>query len=157
MKNLRAKKGILVALVLGVTLVSCSDDDKEIQTVASSEHTASEAQNLKNFDRLDFEGWSLPNFGIFDSYHSENIKVIDVDGTETNFSQHHDFAVGFQSQMHSTIYEHPVKLADGEWTAVSGILEIPLSNGTKIRSRMLTLSKWKDGKMVEEQLFYDKQ
>ena len=68
------------------------------------------------------------------------------------------------------IREHPVKVANGEWTAVTGILEgtftrpmnipggrtIP-PTGKSFRINMSTFGHWKNGVMDEEYLYWDNQ
>jgi hypothetical protein len=69
------------------------------------------------------------------------------------------------------IKEHPVKLGQGEWTAVIGIMEgtftapMPIGDGKTIppthkpyKIRMATIGHWnRDGVMDEEYLFWDNQ
>ena len=69
------------------------------------------------------------------------------------------------------IKEHPVKVAQGNWTAVIGIMEgtftqpMPMPDGTSIpptgkayKIRMATFGHWNDqGVMDEEYLFWDNQ
>jgi SnoaL-like polyketide cyclase len=67
------------------------------------------------------------------------------------------------------IKEHPIKIANGEWTAVVGVMEgtftrpMPLPDGTSIpptgkafKLTMTTIGHWNaDGVMTEEYLFWD--
>ena len=67
--------------------------------------------------------------------------------------------------------EHPVKVAQGEWTAVIGIMEgtftrsMPIGDGKSIpptgkafKIRMATFGRWNtQGTMDEEYLFWDNQ
>lgn len=66
------------------------------------------------------------------------------------------------------IESHPIKFASGDWTAglavSKGTFKNPfiLPNGTELKPNgskfvqyMITLAKWKDGKILEEYLFYD--
>lgn len=68
------------------------------------------------------------------------------------------------------IKEHPVRIAEGEWTAVSGYIEgtftepMPIGNGKTIpptgksfRLPMATIGYWKNGVMIEEWLYWDNQ
>jgi hypothetical protein len=68
------------------------------------------------------------------------------------------------------IQEHPVKIANGEWTSVIGVMEgtftkpMPIGEGTTIPPTgkaftliMCTVGHWKGGTMDEEYLFWDNQ
>ena len=68
------------------------------------------------------------------------------------------------------ITSHPVKFGTGEWTSVIGEMEgtfskpMPIGNGKtipptgkKFKLSMCTVGHWKDGKMIEEYLFWDNQ
>ncbi|MGH7693870.1 MAG: ester cyclase, partial [Gemmatimonadaceae bacterium] len=68
------------------------------------------------------------------------------------------------------IKEHPIKIASGSWTAVSGVMEgtfsqpMPLANGKAIAATgkpfklsMVTIGHWTDGVMDEEWLSWDNQ
>ncbi|MEG0820063.1 MAG: ester cyclase, partial [Brevundimonas sp.] len=68
------------------------------------------------------------------------------------------------------IKEHPIKLADGDYTAVQGIMEgtftqpMDLGGGKVIQPTgkafklpMLTVGRWENGVMVEEWLYWDNQ
>jgi hypothetical protein len=49
------------------------------------------------------------------------------------------------AQPESRVWVHPIKIAAGEWTAVTGALPGNLT--------MLTLARWEDGRITEEYLF----
>lgn len=68
------------------------------------------------------------------------------------------------------IEEHPIRIASGEWTAVTGIMEgtfsrpMPVGDGTTIpptgrafKLSMVTIGRWQNGVMAEEWLFWDNQ
>jgi predicted ester cyclase len=68
------------------------------------------------------------------------------------------------------IKEHPVRIASGDWTAVSGVLEGTFSQpmpigpgkaipptGKRFKLGMVTIGHWKDGVMTEEWLTWDNQ
>lgn len=65
---------------------------------------------------------------------------------------------------------HHLGIAQGKWTAVTGILEGTFSEpmigpdgnvieptGKSLRIMMATIGRWQDGVMVEEWLFWDNQ
>ena len=66
------------------------------------------------------------------------------------------------------IQSHPVKFGSGDWTCVIGEMEgtfskpMPVGNGKtipptgkKFKLSMCTVGHWKNGKMIEEYLFWD--
>ena len=66
------------------------------------------------------------------------------------------------------IQQHPIKIAENEWTAVVGVLEQTFTKpmttadgkviqptGKKVKLLMTTVSHWKNGVMDEEYLFWD--
>jgi hypothetical protein len=68
------------------------------------------------------------------------------------------------------IKEHPVKLGQGDWTSVIGVMEgtftkpMPIAEGNSLtptgkayKIQMATIGHWKDGVMDEEYLFWDNQ
>jgi len=68
------------------------------------------------------------------------------------------------------IKEHPIKIASGDWTAVTGVMEgtfpkpMPIGDGKTIaptgksfKLPMATIGHWKNGTMDEEWLFWDNQ
>jgi hypothetical protein len=84
--------------------------------------------------------------------HIEDLKAIFVDAPDTR------------------IQEHPVKLAQSEWSSVIGLMEgtfpqpMPIGDGKTIAPTgepfkliMATVGHWKNGVMDEEYLFRDNQ
>ena len=66
------------------------------------------------------------------------------------------------------IKEHPIRLASGEWTAVTGVMAgkfsqpMPTPDGKAIaptgkafKLTMATIGRWEDSTMAEEWLFWD--
>lgn len=105
--------------------------------------------------------------------HSQNITVHWPDGHATQGIDKHieDLKAMFVWAPDTRIQEHPVKIGQGEWTAVIGIMEgtftqpMPIGEGKTIpptgkayKIRMATISHWtKAGTMGEEYLFWDNQ
>lgn len=130
-------------------------------------------QRLLSFDTLDYEFYSNQQWDKFKHSHAENIKVYYPDGhvTEGLYPNHIDMLTPMFSFAPDTkIKEHPVKFGSGDWTAVIGVMEgtfskpMPIGNGKtipptgkKFKLSMTTIGHWKDGKMVEEYLFWDNQ
>jgi hypothetical protein len=117
------------------------------QTEIVVAQTPEEQANLDRFDRLDFEAWNNRNWTLFEELHSPNVLVVDFTGTTTSgIDQHLQWAMAAVSaQPESRVLAHPIKIAAGDWTAVTGALPGNLT--------MLTLARWEDGRIAEEYLF----
>jgi len=109
--------------------------------------TPEEKANLERFDKLDFEGWNNRNWTLFSDIHGHDVKVVDFNGNVTKgLDQHLKWAKNAVAvQPDSKILSHPIKIAAGNWTAVTGLLHGNIT--------MITLAHWNDGKIVEEYLF----
>ena len=118
-----------------------------IQTERIVANTSEEKANLERFDKLDFEAWNNRNWTLFSAIHAQDVLVSDMTVNVTKgLDQHLQWAknvVAFQPD--SKIISHPIKIAAGNWTAVTGLLP---GNMT-----MLTLAHWDNGKITEEYLF----
>lgn len=128
---------------------------------------------LARFDSLDFEFYSKQDWKNFSISHDENIKVFYPDGTVTTglYPQHIDMLTPmFAFAPDTKIKNHPVRFGSGDWTCVIGEMEgtfskpMPIGNGItipptnkKFKLSMSTIGHWKDGKMIEEYLFWDNQ
>lgn len=144
-------------------------DDNSATAIAQG-HTAEQAQNLETFDDLDFRVYSGQLWDEFPKSHAADIVVHYPDGaTTTGLDDHVEMLkpqFAFAPDTH--IKEHPIKLADGEYTAVQGFLEGTFSEpmnlgngefleptGKSFRLPMLTVGRWENGVMVEEWLYWD--
>lgn len=130
-------------------------------------------ERLRRFDSLDFQFYSTQQWDSLAISHDENIKVYYPDGTVTTglFPDHINMLKPmFVFAPDTKITSHPVKFGTGEWTSVIGEMEgtfskpMPIGNGKsipptgkKFKLRMNTVGHWKDGKMIEEYLFWDNQ
>mgnify|MGYP000845333311 CR=1 FL=1 len=128
---------------------------------------------LVKFDSLDFEMYNKQDWNKFSTNHAENIKVYYPDGTITEglYPQHIDMLKPmFVYAPDTKITGHPVKFGSGDWTCVIGEMEgtfskpMPIGDGKtipptnkKFKLSMATVGHWKDGKMIEEYLFWDNQ
>ena len=105
-----------------------------------------EERNLENFDRLDFEGWNGPDWDTFRELHTDDV-IVEFQGGRTEGLDSH--VAMFQPMLEASpemkVTAHPIKIAQGEWTAVVG--ELP--GGAK----MVTVARWRDGAIAEEYLF----
>jgi hypothetical protein len=111
--------------------------------------------NLDRFDQLDFDAWNNRNWTLFREIHSPDVLVVDFSGKVTRgIDQHVKWANESLSSTPSTIIAHPLKIAAGNWTAVTGnSTRTDLSTGESFNSTMVTVAHWKDGRIIEEYLF----
>ena len=146
--------------------------DAEILQELVAEQQVEQA-NLANFDDLDFRVFSGQKWAEFHKSHAGNIKVHWPDGRTTEGLEVHieDLEAMFLYAPDTRIHEHPIRIAQGEWTAVVGYMEgtfsqpMPIGDGKTIaptgksfRIRMATIGHWtKQGVMDEEYLFWDNQ
>jgi hypothetical protein len=166
--NLRSL-GLAVALLAGAALLSgCTDPEKKAMEATKKMEQA----NLANFDDLDFNVYSGQKWDELSRSHAKDITVHWPDGRTTHGIETHieDLKAMFVFAPDTRIKEHPIKIASGDWTAVSGVMEgtfsqpMPVGNGKTIaptgKSFMLpmaTIGHWKGGVMDEEWLFWDNQ
>lgn len=126
--------------------------------------------NLARFDELDFEAFSKQNWELFNEIHAPDVLVVFPDGRQTKGIEQHDkdIMAMFDYAPDTKVTSHPIKFGSGEWTVSTGVLEgtfsqpMPLADGTSIpptgksfKVTMTTVAKWKDGRIVEEHLFWD--
>jgi predicted ester cyclase len=134
--------------------------------------TDMEKANLQNFDDLDFRVYSGQKWDELQKSHDNDIIVHWPDGRTTRGIHTHieDLKAMFIFAPDTRINEHPIRIASGEWTAVTGVLEgtfskpMPIGEGKTIpptgksfKLPMATIGHWKNGVMVEEWLFWDNQ
>jgi hypothetical protein len=106
-----------------------------------------EASHLDAFDDLDFKGWNGPDWDVFRHRHTDDVIVEMMGKRTTNLDDHVALCEDVIKQNPKLkIEDHPIKLAEGEWTAVMGNLP-----GGR---RMVTVAKWRDGAISEEYVFF---
>ena len=147
--------GILISMViipLGNSFSQSSNQTSDI--VVAAEGPEAKA-NLARFDQLDFEAWNNKNWTLFREIHSPDVLVVDFDGKITKgIEQHVKWANETLSSAPSTVTAHPIKIAVGDWTAVTGnITGTILSTGESFNGTMVTIAHWEDGRIAEEYLF----
>lgn len=175
----------IIALIATIALfTSCANngntadlqakvDSLQIELKNFREEKAITQQRLLTFDTLDYELYSNQQWDKFNHSHADNIKVYYPDGTviEGLYPNHIDMLTPmFVFAPDTKIKEHPVAFGSGDWTAVIGVMEgtfskpMPIGNGKtipptgkKFKLSMSTIGHWKDGKMIEEYLFWDNQ
>lgn len=129
--------------------------------------------NLATFDKLDFDFFSKQDWAGFATTHTKNVKVYWPDGHKTEGLDKHiqDMKYMFSYAPDTRISEHPIKIGQGEWTAVYGVMEgtftkpmttpdgkVIQPTGKKFKIPMATMAHWtKEGPLDEEYLFWDNQ
>jgi len=175
----------IFVMAVTATFTSCtnnSSDSTKLQAKVDSlqnelkkftDEKALTEMRLTRFDSLDFEFYSNQDWKNFDISHANDIKVIYPDGMITTglAPQHIDMiSPMFVFAPDTKIKKHPVRFGSGDWTCVIGEMEgtfsnpMPIGNGKtipptgkKFKLSMSTIGHWKDGKMIEEYLFWDNQ
>ena len=171
MKARRTGFCINVAIVtFGLGVSGCANDNV---SKGSEDEQKRIAANLANFDDLDYNVFTGQKWTDLHRSHSKDITVHWPDGHATNGIEKHieDLKAMFVWAPDTRIKEHPVKVAQGNWTAVIGVMEgtftqpMPLPNGASIpptgrafKIHMSTFGRWTNqGVMAEEYLFWDNQ
>lgn len=158
---------LMVALGMDVAASSPSS------AKSPSSEEKSVAEHLAKFDDLDFNVFSGQNWEGFHKTHTKDVLVHWPDGhTTKGFDRHiEDMKAMFVYAPDTRVKIHPVKVGQGEWTAVIGIMEgtftkpMPIGEGKTIpptgksfKLAMSTFAHWtKDGLFDEEYLFWDNQ
>jgi hypothetical protein len=163
--------GILgIALIAATALASAGC----ATTAATQQDEATRvAANLANFDDLDYSVFTGQKWAELHRSHSQDVVVHWPDGRTTRGIDPHieDLRAMFVWAPDTRIKEHPVKVGQGDWTAVIGVMEgtftrpMPTPDGKSIpptgkafKIQMATISHWtKEGPMDEEYLFWDNQ
>jgi len=158
------------AMVCCLFALACGPSQESKQR---AQEEARIAANLANFDDLDYNVFTNQKWGDLHKSHSANITVHWPDGHTTQGIDKHieDLKAMFVWAPDTRIKEHPVKVAQGEWTAVMGVFEgtftqpMPIGGGKSIpptgkpfKLTMATFGRWNaQGTMDEEYLFWDNQ
>lgn len=135
--------------------------------------THTERKHLETFDELDFEVFSHADWARLGESHAQNIRVHWPDGHYTDGIDKHieDLAALFVWGPDTRIHSHPLRLAKGELTAVTGVMQGTFTRpmpdgkggfiqptGKKYAINMATVGIWnRRGTMDEEFLFWDNQ
>lgn len=129
-----------------------------------------EENNLETFDDLDFNVYTGQKWNQLGKSHHKDIIVHWPDGRMTRGIDSHieDLKKMFVYATDTRIKEHPIRIANGDWTAVMGFMEgtftrpMPTGDGKTIpptgkpfKLPMATIGLWKGGVMIEEWLFWD--
>lgn len=176
------KTAALLLIMAAIVAVSSCGNASNLQAKVDSlqnelkkfrDEKAMTEMRLTRFDSLDYVFYSNQDWKNFNISHADNIKVIYPDGSTTVglAPQHIDMLTPmFVFAPDTKIKNHPVRFGNGDWTCVIGEMEgtfsrpMPIGNGKtipptnkKFKLAMSTIGHWKDGKMIEEYLFWDNQ
>ena len=162
----RAAAGF-AALTLGLALAAAPAKTTLAQYQAAEKVAKA---HMATFDDLDFQVFTHQEWERLHESHSHDVIVHWPDGHTTNGIDKHiaDLKAMFVYAPDTRILQHPVKVADKEWTSVIGVMEgtftqpMPNGDGTFIpptgkayRIVMCTVGHWTNGTMDEEYLFWD--
>ena len=128
------------------------------------------AHNIQTFDTLDFEIFSKQKWDRLKESHADDIVVSWPDGHDTRGLKTHieDLKKLFVHAPDTAIRVHPIRVANGDWTAVTGVMTgtftkpMPMPDGSFIQPTgkkfslpMATFGHWKNGRMDHEWLYWD--
>ncbi|MEZ4383870.1 MAG: ester cyclase [Nannocystaceae bacterium] len=163
----RARAGLVAAaLPAALALAACDTGDAD----AVPELSAEEEAHLETFDDLDFRVFTNQVWEDLDHSHAADVIVHWPDGHITEGIDVHieDLKGMFVYAPDTRIQEHPIRIASGEMTAVTGVLEgtftepMPIGDGQVIEPTgkafvipMATVARWENGTMAEEWLYWD--
>ena len=178
-------KLLITLAIIGVisVFISCSGNKPvpiSQQTVDSLKKEIAEltagneliAKNLATFDTLDYTVFSNQDWTRLHESHANEIKVNWPDGHSTVGLEKHisDLRAMFTYAPNTSIKQHAVRFGNGNMTCVVGEMTgtftapMPVGIGRFIQPTgksfslpMCTVGIWKDGKMIEEYLFWDNQ
>jgi predicted ester cyclase len=157
---------ISLALVLAAACAAPADRAADPATAAADLC----AQRLATFDTLDYDAFSNQKWDRFAESHAPGIVVTWPDGRETTGLDPHieDLKGMFVYAPNTSIKEHPIRVCQGDYTAVVGVMTgtfsapMPTPDGKSIpptgksfRLMMTTVGQWEGSTMVHEWLFWD--
>jgi hypothetical protein len=171
----RRNWGATAGAVLSLTGCTCTTHGAASGDPKLAQYQAAEklvADHVATFDELDYVVFTQQQWARLHESHSKDVKVNWPDGHSTLGIDKHidDLKAMFVYAPDTRIKVHSVKLGQGEWTAVIGVMEgtftqpMPIGDGKTIaptgkpyKINMCTVGHWKDGVMDEEYLFWDNQ
>jgi predicted ester cyclase len=175
LNHLRRVALVLVAVALLPAALGAQEPaTKAAPSELSRYQTAEKLANahIAKFDTLDFDVFTNQKWDRLKESHSKDITVYWPDGHFTTGIEKHieDLKAMFVYAPDTRIKVHPVKVAQGEWTSVIGVMEgtftqpMPIGDGKTIpptgkafKLTMCTVGHWKGETMIEEYLFWDNQ
>lgn len=161
--------GLVTATIAGAPVQAHTTEPRALADFKTAQRLAEE--RLAKFDTLDFDVFSNQKWHRIKESHSKDIVVYWPDGHSTTGIDKHiaDMKYMFSYAPDTRIKTHPIKVAQGDWTSVVGVLEgtftkpLVMADGTVIQPtgkafkiRMATVGRWNAaGVMTEEYLFWD--
>jgi hypothetical protein len=141
----------------------------QAQVDAHKKERKQTARHLEIFDELDLEAFNSRDMKRIGEIHADNVIVHNPDGTQTSpFPPHEEELQFLFDTFNFKVTDHIVGFGYGEWTAGISISEgkwvkpIALPDGTvlqptgnKVRLKIATIARWKNGRIAEEYLFWD--
>jgi hypothetical protein len=171
MRNLTIAAAMLLTVATTASAQTKGADAKALQNYRTAERIAQ--QNLRTFYTLDYDVFSNQKWDRLKESHAADIVVYWPDGhVERGVDKHiESLKYMFTYAPDTRIKQHPVKLGQGEWTTVIGVMEgtftkpmttadgkVIQPTGKTFKLPMATVGHWKkDGTMSEEYLFWDNQ
>ncbi len=159
----------LLALAAAIAVLACAAPAGRTQSQSEAEVCA---RRLAIFDTLDYDAFSNQKWARFAESHAANIVVTWPDGRETTGLDPHleDLKAMFVYAPNTSIKEHPIRICQGDFTAVVGVMTgtfsqpMPTAGGGSIpptgksfRLMMTTVGRWEGDTMAHEWLFWDNQ
>jgi hypothetical protein len=141
----------------------------EAQVVAYKAERALAKRHLEIFDELDLVAFNKRDMKRIGEIHADNVTVHNPDGTRTSpFPPHAKELQFLFDTFDFKVAKHIVGFGHGEWTAGISVSEgkwvkpITLKDGTVLKPtgksvslKIATIARWKNGRIVEEYLFWD--
>jgi hypothetical protein len=108
-------------------------------------NTPQERANLERFDKSTFDGWNNKNWTLYRDVHAPDVLAVGFgDNTTKGIEPHAQWALE-AAKSGNKILDHPIKIAAGNWTVVTGVSSENVS--------MVTIARWDDGRIAEEHAF----
>ncbi|QDK37549.1 ester cyclase [Bdellovibrio sp. NC01] len=165
---------IFKSLIVFIAMIAVSTTQAKNKSQKDFEQLEKKVkERLATFDDLDFNVFSNQKWDELKRSHTQNVKVHWPDGHITEGIDRHiaDLKYMFTYAPDTRIKEHPIKIGQGDWTAVYGIMEgtftkpmttpdgkVIQPTGKSFKLPMATIAHWtKDGNFDEEYLFWDNQ
>lgn len=175
---MKLRPAILLTSVLFSANALAADDTQtlkariaelEAQVAAHEAERAQTARHLEIFDELDLVAFNNRDMQRIGEIHADNVIVHNPDGTQTTpFPPHAEELSFLFDTFEFVVTDHIVGFGHGEWTAGISISEgkwvkpLTLPDGTvkqptgkKVRLKIATIARWKNGRIAEEYLFWD--
>jgi predicted ester cyclase len=168
------RTAIAAALVGGLTIAGCATTQTgpapAVGEIGRAIHGADAARHIETFDTLDFDVISNRRWERLGESHAQDVVVTWPDGHDTRGIEVHirDLEQMFVHAPDAAISTHPIRIALGEWTAVTAIMygsftqPMRLPNGAVVQPTgrhfslaFVTIAHWSHGRIDHEWLYWD--